>query len=140
MQAGRGRGFGGQEWNGGAVLTQGNGCGLENANHLKPLQATGDWFAALVDAIEEVLTFHFQRFLLLDVGDVKIAVMIRILKFSKGVVVRRAIDAGRQTVREFVTTWLLKEQGWKKDPAYRVDVLFPGETAVGVRAVATQAV
>jgi hypothetical protein len=38
-----------------------------------------------------------------------------------------AIEAGRQTVREFVTTWLLKEQGWKRDPAYRVLVLFPGE-------------
>ncbi len=49
-----------------------------------------------------------------------------------------AIDAGRVTVREFVTTWLLKEQGWKKDPAYRVDVLFPGETAASVRAGVSQ--
>ncbi|MEO7547359.1 MAG: hypothetical protein ABIT82_02970, partial [Ramlibacter sp.] len=38
-----------------------------------------------------------------------------------------AIDAGRQTVREFVTTWLLKEQGWKRDPQHQVQVLFPGE-------------
>jgi hypothetical protein len=38
-----------------------------------------------------------------------------------------AIDAGRNTVREFVTTWLLKEQGWKRDPAFKVIVLFPGE-------------
>jgi len=38
-----------------------------------------------------------------------------------------AIDAGRQTVREFVTTWLLKEQGWQRDPAHQVLVLFPGE-------------
>lgn len=38
-----------------------------------------------------------------------------------------AVDAGRQTVREFVTTWLLKEQGWKRDPQYKVLVLFPGE-------------
>lgn len=41
-----------------------------------------------------------------------------------------AIDAGRQTVREFVTTWLLKEQGWKRDPQYRVVVQFPGETVL----------
>ena len=40
---------------------------------------------------------------------------------------RLAIDAGRQTVREFVTTWLLKEQGWQRDSAYQVRVLFPGE-------------
>lgn len=39
-----------------------------------------------------------------------------------------AIDAGRETVREFVTTWLLKEQGFKRDPQYKVVVLFPGET------------
>lgn len=42
---------------------------------------------------------------------------------------RLAIDAGRQTVREFVTTWLLKEQGWKRDPQHQVQVLFPGEQA-----------
>jgi hypothetical protein len=39
-----------------------------------------------------------------------------------------ALDAGRKTVREFVTTWLLKEQGWKQDAEHRVVVLFPGET------------
>jgi hypothetical protein len=38
-----------------------------------------------------------------------------------------ALEAGRKTVAEFVTTWLLKEQGWQRDPAYRVVVLFPGE-------------
>jgi hypothetical protein len=40
-----------------------------------------------------------------------------------------ATEAGRQTVREFVTRWLLKEQpGWKRDQDHRVLVLFPGET------------
>ena len=38
-----------------------------------------------------------------------------------------AMEAGRKTVAEFVTTWLLKEQGWKRDPEHRVIVLFPGE-------------
>lgn len=38
-----------------------------------------------------------------------------------------AIDAGRQTVREFITTWLLKEQDWQRDPRYTVVVLFPGD-------------
>jgi hypothetical protein len=41
-----------------------------------------------------------------------------------------AIDAGRQTVREFVTNWLLKEQGWKRDAESKVVVLFPGEHQV----------
>ena len=40
-----------------------------------------------------------------------------------------AIDAGRETVREFVTIWLLKEQGFKRDPEHRVVVLFPGDQA-----------
>ena len=42
-----------------------------------------------------------------------------------------AMDAGRKTVREFVTTWLLKEQGWKQDAEHRVVVLFPGESPPG---------
>jgi hypothetical protein len=42
-----------------------------------------------------------------------------------------ALDAGRKTVREFVTTWLLKEQGWKQDADHRVVVLFPGEPVPG---------
>ena len=41
---------------------------------------------------------------------------------------RLAADAARQTVREFVTQWLLREQAWQRDPDYRVVVLFPGET------------
>lgn len=40
-----------------------------------------------------------------------------------------ATEAGRKTVAEFVTKWLLKEQpGWKRDSGHRVVVLFPGET------------
>jgi hypothetical protein len=38
-----------------------------------------------------------------------------------------ATEAARQTVREFVTQWLLREQAWRRDPSYRVIVLFPGE-------------
>jgi hypothetical protein len=38
-----------------------------------------------------------------------------------------AVDAGRQTVREFVTSWLLRQQGWKRDADSKVVVLFPGE-------------
>lgn len=40
---------------------------------------------------------------------------------------RLATEAARQTVREFVTRWLLKEQHWKRDSAYTVVVSFPGE-------------
>ncbi|MEO7853438.1 MAG: hypothetical protein ABIR94_14470 [Rubrivivax sp.] len=38
-----------------------------------------------------------------------------------------ARDAGRETVAEFVTTWLLQQQGWRRDAEHRVIVLFPGE-------------
>ena len=38
-----------------------------------------------------------------------------------------AEDAGRKTIAEFVTIWLLKETDWKRDPAHTVVVLFPGE-------------
>ena len=37
-------------------------------------------------------------------------------------------EPARQTVREFVMQWLVKEQKWSRDPAYTVEVLFPGES------------
>ena len=40
-----------------------------------------------------------------------------------------AEDAARRTIAEFVTIWLLKETDWKRDPAHKVVVLFPGEKA-----------
>jgi hypothetical protein len=39
-----------------------------------------------------------------------------------------AADTGRQTIAEFVTQWLLREQKWARNPEYRVVVLYPGET------------
>jgi hypothetical protein len=38
-----------------------------------------------------------------------------------------AEDAARRTIAEFITIWLLKETDWKRDPAHKVVVLFPGE-------------
>jgi hypothetical protein len=38
-----------------------------------------------------------------------------------------ARDAGRETVAEFVTIWLLREHQWRRDSDHRVIVLFPGE-------------
>ena len=38
-----------------------------------------------------------------------------------------AEDAARKTIAEFITIWLLKETEWKRDPAHKVVVLFPGE-------------
>jgi hypothetical protein len=40
-----------------------------------------------------------------------------------------AADAGRRTIKEFVSTWLLKSRVSAGQPAPRVVVLFPGETA-----------
>ena len=36
-------------------------------------------------------------------------------------------EPARETVKEFVTQWLLKEQQWKRAPEYAVIVVFPGE-------------
>jgi hypothetical protein len=38
-----------------------------------------------------------------------------------------AEEAARKTIAEFITIWLLKETDWKRDPAHKVVVLFPGE-------------
>jgi len=37
------------------------------------------------------------------------------------------VEPARQTVREFVMQWLIKEQKWSREPGYTVEVLFPGE-------------
>jgi hypothetical protein len=41
---------------------------------------------------------------------------------------QQAQDAGRSVVAEFVTTWLLREQEWRRDAEHRVVVLFPGDS------------
>jgi hypothetical protein len=38
-----------------------------------------------------------------------------------------AEEAARKTIAEFIIIWLLKETEWKRDPAHKVVVLFPGE-------------
>lgn len=42
-----------------------------------------------------------------------------------------ATEPARQTVREFVTQWLVKEQKWKPDSGFTVKVYFPGEHMSG---------
>lgn len=37
------------------------------------------------------------------------------------------IEPSRQTVQEYVLKWLIKEQDWKRDPAFQVKVIFQGE-------------
>ena len=48
------------------------------------------------------------------------------------------LPPARKTVAEFVTKWLLKEQGWGTGPEYRVEVLFPGERAGAAAVLARQ--
>jgi hypothetical protein len=38
-------------------------------------------------------------------------------------------EPARKTVSEFVSKWLLKEQGWGSGPDYKVDVRFDGNTS-----------
>ena len=38
-------------------------------------------------------------------------------------------DASRETIKAFVSTWLLSQRKWGKEPEYRIVVLFPGESA-----------
>ena len=37
-------------------------------------------------------------------------------------------DASRETVRAFVSTWLLSQRKWGREPEFRIVVLFPGES------------
>jgi hypothetical protein len=46
----------------------------------------------------------------------------------------QAQEAGRAVVAEFVTTWLLSEQQWRRDPDHRVVVVFDDEPGPAARA------
>jgi len=47
---------------------------------------------------------------------------------NSGSYLQLVTEPARQTVREFVTQWLIKEQKWTRDAGYAVEVVFPGES------------
>ena len=49
---------------------------------------------ARADAVQKMLALGLQRFLLFDVGNVNVAVMVGVMKFRKRVVMRRTLHAG----------------------------------------------
>src|ERR1700722_1323533 len=64
---------------------------FQDSHHFQPIAPTGQRFGAFLNTIEKMLTFGSQRFLLFDVWDVAVPVVIRIMKVGEGVVVRRAL-------------------------------------------------
>jgi len=66
---------------------------VQQVEDLKSLLAVRERADAFADAIEEVLALGLERFLLLDVGDVHVAVMIGVIEFAERVVMRRAFNA-----------------------------------------------
>ena len=66
---------------------------FEDPDDLKAVPPAGDWGALLANAFQEMLAFELQRLVLLDIGHVSIAVMIRVGEFGEGVVVRRDLNA-----------------------------------------------
>src|SRR5438874_2134216 len=57
------------EINRGAIRLERGGGSFENGHQLEPSVTAGLRFNTLLNAIDEVLAFHFERFLLLDVRD-----------------------------------------------------------------------
>src|SRR5581483_1404821 len=66
------------------------GC-LQDANELNALLAARERSFAVPDAIEEMLALGLQRFLLFDVGSVHVAIVIGVVKFGEGIVMRRSL-------------------------------------------------
>src|SRR5207237_527920 len=77
-----------------ALVFQGGRGGFDDSDHLEAFLAVGQGSTPASDTIQEVLAFDFERFLLLDMGDVAVAVVVRILELGEGIVVRRPLDAG----------------------------------------------
>src|SRR5207253_6581269 len=65
----------------------------EDPDHVPSPTASRYRLRIRFDAVDKVLTGQLQWFLLMEVRDVAVAVMIRILKFSERVVVRRTFYA-----------------------------------------------
>src|SRR6185369_13255556 len=69
-----------------------SGSSLQYPNHLQPVTPTGHRGRIRLNTIDKMATSHVQRFLLLQIWDVAVSVMIRVLKLSECVVVRRSLD------------------------------------------------
>ena len=69
------------------MILQRSGSRLQNLDQFQSLPSTREWLCAALDAVEKVLTLELQWFLLLEMGDVAVAVVIRIMKFGEGVIV-----------------------------------------------------
>ncbi len=67
------------------------GSSFENSYKLQPFVAIRQWLGPLFDAIEEMLAFRFEWLLLLDMRDVAVPVVIRVVEVGKGVVMRRTL-------------------------------------------------
>ena len=47
----------------------------------------------MLDALQEVEAFHFERFFLFQIGRGNVAIMVGILKLRESIIVRRPFDA-----------------------------------------------
>src|SRR4029077_13649016 len=76
-----------------AIRLKRNRSSLQNSDELKPFAAPAQRQIARVHAINKVLTNRSQRLFLMNVGDVTVPLVIRVLKLGKGIVVRRALHS-----------------------------------------------
>ena len=80
------------EINRGAIGFERGGGGFENGYELKASATARLRLHSLLDTIDKVLAFHLQRFFLLNVRDVAVAIVVGIMELGKRVVVWWPID------------------------------------------------
>src|ERR1035437_1454199 len=75
-----------------AAAFKGFGGRLKNLDEFHTLLAARQRGGPVPDAVQEVLALDLQRFLLFDVGKMHVAVVVGVLEFTEGIVVRRPLD------------------------------------------------
>src|SRR5439155_19274298 len=77
----------------GPVCFERSRCRFQNSDQFQAGTAAGRRLHSAFVAIDKMLALYLQRFLLLNVGNIAVPVMIGVMKLGKGMVMRRANDS-----------------------------------------------
>src|ERR1700732_3342151 len=77
----------------GAVAFQRARSSLEDSDQFQPFVPTGHRLRALLNTVQKMLAFGFEWFLLFEMRNVAVSVVIREVEIGEGIVMRRPLNA-----------------------------------------------
>ena len=76
-----------------SVILEGCRGRFEDFDQFEALPSTSQRLHTFLDAVDEMLALHFERFLLFNMGNVTVPIVIRVLELCEGIVMGRSLDA-----------------------------------------------